>query len=114
MMAAAEAVAEAGATGGLLTGRKLVPWSSWAEWRFVRDSLFSPYPAAALRRATVTLTFCETRGPYYFQHSNGSFKWVRLVQIAAWRSRGSLPIPVDVTASFVEIRMRNPFFRYVV
>ncbi|XP_062224244.1 uncharacterized protein LOC133922775 [Phragmites australis] len=88
-MAAAEADAQpapvatgsyAGA-GGLSTGRKLVPWSSWAEWQFVRDGLFSPYPAAALRR------------------------------IAAWRSRGSLPIPVDVTAAFVEIRLRDPFFR---
>ncbi|KAK3162236.1 hypothetical protein QOZ80_1BG0087210 [Eleusine coracana subsp. coracana] len=73
-----------GSSGGLSTGRKLVPWSSWAEWRFVRDGLFSPYPAAALRR------------------------------IAAWRSRGSLLIPVDVTASFVEIRMRDPFFRSVI
>ncbi|CAO1944695.1 unnamed protein product [Urochloa humidicola] len=88
-MAAAEAEAApapeasgsyAGA-GGLSTGRKLVPWSSWAEWRFVRDGLFSPFPAAALRR------------------------------IAAWRSRGSHLIPVDVTAAFVEIRMRDPFFR---
>ncbi|KAL5673559.1 hypothetical protein ACJX0J_017865, partial [Zea mays] len=31
--------------------------------------------------------------------------------IAAWRSRGSLPIPVDVTAAFVDIRLRDPFFR---
>ncbi|NP_001145840.1 uncharacterized LOC100279349 [Zea mays] len=70
-----------GGGGGLSTGRKLVPWSSWTEWRFVRDGLFSPFPAAALRR------------------------------IAAWRSRGSLPIPVDVTAAFVDIRLRDPFFR---
>ncbi|KAF8716781.1 hypothetical protein HU200_025873 [Digitaria exilis] len=68
-------------TGGLSTGRKLVPWSSWEEWRFVRDGIFSLFPAAALRR------------------------------IAAWRSRGSLLIPVDVTAAFVEIRLRDPFFR---
>jgi hypothetical protein len=39
-----------GGGGGLSTGRKLVPWSSWTEWRFVRDGLFSPFPAAALRR----------------------------------------------------------------
>ncbi|CAO2182583.1 unnamed protein product [Urochloa humidicola] len=89
-MAAAEAAAAAAApeasgsyagAGGLSTGRKLVPWSSWAEWRFVRDGLFSPFPTAALRR------------------------------IAAWRSRGSHLIPVDVTAAFVEIRLRDPFFR---
>lgn len=35
-----------------------------------------------------------------------------MIQIAAWRSRGSLPIPVDVTAAFVDIRLRDPFFRY--
>ncbi|OEL12950.1 hypothetical protein BAE44_0026028 [Dichanthelium oligosanthes] len=86
-MAAAEAAPAPEASGfyagagGLSTGRKLVPWSSWAEWRFVRDGLFSPFPGAALRR------------------------------IAAWRSRGSLLIPVDVTAAFVEIRLRDPFFR---
>jgi ribosomal biogenesis protein LAS1 len=49
MEAAAE---ETGGGGGHTTGRKLVPWSSWAEWRFVRDAIFSPYPDpdAALRR----------------------------------------------------------------
>jgi ribosomal biogenesis protein LAS1 len=41
-----------GGGGGLSTGRKLVPWSNWTEWRFVRDGLFSPFPAAALRRVT--------------------------------------------------------------
>ncbi|WVZ72259.1 hypothetical protein U9M48_020748 [Paspalum notatum var. saurae] len=79
--AAPEARGLCAGAGGLSTGRKLVPWSSWAEWRFVRDGLFSRFPAAALRR------------------------------IAAWRSRGALPIPVDVTAAFVEIRLRDPFFR---
>ncbi|KAG8051318.1 hypothetical protein GUJ93_ZPchr0009g1964 [Zizania palustris] len=72
-----------GRASDLSTGRKLVPWSSWAEWRLVRDGLFSARPVAALRR------------------------------IAAWRSRGSLPVPVDVTAAFVEIRLRDPFFRNV-
>ncbi|KAL5205392.1 hypothetical protein ABZP36_033601 [Zizania latifolia] len=72
-----------GRAGDLSTGRKLVPWSSCAEWRLVRDGLFSTRPVAALRR------------------------------IAAWRSRGSLPVPVDVTAAFVEIRLRDPFFRNV-
>uniref|UniRef100_A0A453FR62 Uncharacterized protein n=1 Tax=Aegilops tauschii subsp. strangulata TaxID=200361 RepID=A0A453FR62_AEGTS len=31
--------------------------------------------------------------------------------IAAWRSRGCLPIPVEVTAALFEIRLRDPFFR---
>ncbi|CAM0883169.1 unnamed protein product [Alopecurus aequalis] len=78
-----EAAEETGGAGGHNTGRKLVPWSSWAEWRFIRDAIFSPYPDhdAALRR------------------------------IAAWRSRGCLPTPVEVTASLFEIRLRDPFFR---
>lgn len=76
-----EAAEDAG--GARSTARKLVPWSSWAEWRLVRDAIFSPYPdpGAALRR------------------------------IAAWRSRGCLPIPVEVTAALFEIRLRDPFFR---
>ncbi|XBI19806.1 hypothetical protein VPH35_061241 [Triticum aestivum] len=80
-MEAAEDAGDAG--GGRSTARKLVPWSSWEEWRFVRDAIFSPYPdpGAALRR------------------------------IAAWRSRGCLPIPVEVTAALFEIRLRDPFFR---
>ena len=46
-----EAAEETGGAGGHKTGRKLVPWSSWAEWCFVRDAIFSPYPDpdAALR-----------------------------------------------------------------
>ncbi|XP_042484833.1 uncharacterized protein LOC122065099 [Macadamia integrifolia] len=62
---------------------KLVPWLSWDEWNFVRESLFSSSPdsiAAALRR------------------------------VSAWRSRGCLPVAVDVTASIVEIQQKDPFF----
>ncbi|KAI6669625.1 hypothetical protein NL676_004510 [Syzygium grande] len=63
---------------------KLVPWLSWDEWDSVRASLFSPAPdsvASALRRIT------------------------------AWRSRGCLPVEVEVTASIVEIQQKDPFFR---
>ncbi|OAY74823.1 Ribosomal biogenesis protein LAS1L [Ananas comosus] len=73
-----------GSEGELSSGYKLVPWSSWDQWDFVREHLFSPSPdsvAAALRR------------------------------ISAWRSRGSLPIPIDVTAAFVEAQQKDPFFR---
>ncbi|XP_010271772.1 PREDICTED: uncharacterized protein LOC104607775 isoform X2 [Nelumbo nucifera] len=66
------------------SGYKLVPWLNWDEWNFVRESLFSSSPdsvAAALRR------------------------------ISAWRSRGCLPIVVEVTASIVEIQQKDPFFR---
>nr|CAD1829570.1 unnamed protein product [Ananas comosus var. bracteatus] len=34
-----------------------------------------------------------------------------LRRISAWRSRGSLPIPIDVTAAFVEAQQKDPFFR---
>ncbi|XP_043722943.1 uncharacterized protein LOC122670057 [Telopea speciosissima] len=62
---------------------KLVPWLSWDEWNFVRESLLSSSPdsiAAALRR------------------------------IYTWRSRGCLPVVIDVTASILEIQQKDPFF----
>ncbi|XP_023740571.1 uncharacterized protein LOC111888674 isoform X2 [Lactuca sativa] len=63
---------------------KLVPWISWDDWSFVRESLFSSSPASidlALRR------------------------------ISAWRSRGCLPIIIEVTASIVEIQQKDSYFR---
>lgn len=65
-------------------GLKLVPWINWDEWKSVRESLFSPSPvsvASALQR------------------------------INAWRSRGCLPVLIDVTAVFIEIQQKDPFFR---
>ena len=87
-------------------------WSSWAEWRFACDAVFSPYPdpGAALRR--VGILFLEA--PKNYQVSGEQSLTVSLVQIAAWRSRGCLPIPVEVTAALFEIRLWDPFFRYVV
>jgi ribosomal biogenesis protein LAS1 len=42
-----------------------VPWSSWAEWRSVRDAIFSPYPApyAALRRVSQPSSCNLVRAP---------------------------------------------------
>lgn len=34
-----------------------------------------------------------------------------LSQISAWRSRGCLPVPIDVTAAIVEIQQKDPYFR---
>ncbi|GLT89265.1 hypothetical protein SLE2022_072540 [Rubroshorea leprosula] len=65
-------------------GYKLVPWLSWDEWEDVRKSLFSTSPdkiAFALNR------------------------------ISTWRSRGCLPVVIDVTASIIEIQQKDPFFR---
>ncbi|KAM0940981.1 hypothetical protein DsansV1_C17g0143591 [Dioscorea sansibarensis] len=67
-----------------MAGYKLVPWSTWGQWDFVCESMFSSNPesvAAALRR------------------------------VAAWRSRGCLPVAIDVTAVIVEIQRQDPFFR---
>ncbi|KMZ59875.1 hypothetical protein ZOSMA_64G00920 [Zostera marina] len=61
----------------------LVPWASWDQWNFVRESLFSDSfdsVATALRRVT------------------------------AWRSRGCLPIAIQATASLIEIRQKDYFF----
>ncbi|XP_021800644.1 uncharacterized protein LOC110744917 isoform X2 [Prunus avium] len=63
---------------------KLVPWLSWDEWLFVDESLFSNSPdsvASALRR------------------------------ISAWRSRGCLPVVIEVTASLIDIQQKDPHFR---
>ncbi|XP_022995044.1 uncharacterized protein LOC111490717 [Cucurbita maxima] len=63
--------------------RKLVPWSTWSEWLFVSQSLFSDSSdsvAAALGR------------------------------ISTWRSRGCLPVVVEVTASIIEIQQKDPYF----
>ncbi|KAK9999344.1 hypothetical protein SO802_018947 [Lithocarpus litseifolius] len=63
---------------------KLVPWLSWDEWLFVKDCLFSNSPdsvATAFRR------------------------------ILAWRSRGCLPVAIEVTASIIEIQQKDPHFR---
>ncbi|XP_027330952.1 uncharacterized protein LOC113846658 isoform X2 [Abrus precatorius] len=63
---------------------RLVPWLNWDEWLFVKRALFSDSPhsvSSALRR------------------------------ISAWRSRGSLPVLIEVTASIIEIQIKDPWFR---
>ncbi|KAF7822193.1 pre-rRNA-processing protein las1 isoform X2 [Senna tora] len=64
--------------------RRLVPWLNWDEWIFVKDSIFSNSPdsiASAHER------------------------------ILAWRSRGCLPVLIEVTASIIEIQQKDPYFR---
>ncbi|KAM7252521.1 hypothetical protein ACFE04_024404 [Oxalis oulophora] len=63
---------------------KLVPWLSWNEWEFVKESLFSS------------------------SHEDIDNA---LNRISAWRGRGSLPVVVDVTSSIVEIHQMDPYFR---
>ncbi|VVB14256.1 unnamed protein product [Arabis nemorensis] len=63
-------------------GCKQVPWLNWEEWDFVRESLFS----SSTDRASSALE-----------------------RVATWRSRGSLPAPVDVTASLIEIQLKDGF-----
>lgn len=72
------------ADSGQLHRFKLVPWISWDDWDYVKNSLFSSSP-----------------------HSIGS----AIGRIAAWRSRGCLPVFVDATESIVEIQQQDPFFR---
>ncbi|XP_044504898.1 protein LAS1-like isoform X2 [Mangifera indica] len=63
---------------------KLVPWLSWDEWDFIRESLFSSSAdkvASAVNR------------------------------ISTWKSRGCLPVVIDVTASIIEIQQRDPYYR---
>ncbi|XP_074345976.1 uncharacterized protein LOC141684760 isoform X3 [Apium graveolens] len=63
---------------------KLVSWISWDDWRFVKDGLFSSSPdsiSSSLRR------------------------------VSAWRSRGCIPVVVEVTAYIIEIQQKDPLFR---
>ncbi|RDY08642.1 Ribosomal biogenesis protein LAS1L [Mucuna pruriens] len=66
------------------SARRLVPWLNWDEWLFVKHALFSNSP-----------------------HSLSS----ALKRISAWRSRGSLPVLIEVTASIIEIQHKDPYFR---
>ncbi|CAI9784691.1 unnamed protein product [Fraxinus pennsylvanica] len=63
---------------------KLVPWISWEEWNFVKTSFFSSSPDSI----------------------NSA-----LQRISTWRSRGCIPVVIDVTASIIEIQQKDPFFR---
>eukprot|EP00927_Polykrikos_kofoidii_P018193 TRINITY_DN18387_c0_g1_i2.p1 TRINITY_DN18387_c0_g1~~TRINITY_DN18387_c0_g1_i2.p1 ORF type:complete len:663 (+),score=130.71 TRINITY_DN18387_c0_g1_i2:112-1989(+) len=60
---------------------RVATWASWAEWNAVYEQLASPSPA---------------------QRAVG----VRRVQ--TWRTRGRLPIAIDLTGSFVEIMLNDP------
>ncbi|XP_064946719.1 uncharacterized protein LOC135584381 isoform X2 [Musa acuminata AAA Group] len=73
-----------GSESELSAGYKLVPWSCWDQWKFVKESIFSSSPDAV---------------------------GTALQKISAWRSRGCLPVPIDVTAAFIEIQQKDPFFR---
>lgn len=66
------------------SGYKLVPWVSWEEWDRVRMSLFSSSPSSISSA---------------------------LNRVVAWRSRGCLPVVIDVTASLIEIQQKDPYFR---
>lgn len=66
------------------SGYKLVPWLNWEEWDTVRVSLFSS------------------------SHNSISSA---LNRVATWRSRGCLPVVVEVTASLIEIHQKDPYFR---
>ncbi|XP_074292451.1 uncharacterized protein LOC141619323 isoform X2 [Silene latifolia] len=70
-------------TTNLNDNYKLVPWLNWDEWSFVKISLYSSSPHSIAKA---------------------------LHRIAAWRSRGCLPVAVEVSASFVEIQQKDPYF----
>ncbi|CAN0905330.1 Ribosomal biogenesis protein LAS1L [Linum grandiflorum] len=66
------------------SGYRLVPWLNWEEWEFVKDSLFSDSP----HRVSFALH-----------------------RISTWRSRGCLPVVIDVTAAIIEIQLKDPLYR---
>ncbi|CAJ1971249.1 unnamed protein product [Sphenostylis stenocarpa] len=66
------------------SARRLVPWLNWDEWLFVKRALFS-----------------------HSSHSVSS----ALKRISTWRSRGSIPVFIEVTASIIEIQLQDSYFR---
>ena len=58
---------------------RIVPWRDWHEWSEVKDALFSELP---------------------------SLRYHGLLRVAAWRSRGTVPLSIDATAQLVEISMQ--------
>lgn len=58
---------------------RVVPWRDWQEWAEIKDALFSQQP---------------------------SLRYHGLLRVAAWRTRGLVPIAVDATAQLVEINMQ--------
>lgn len=63
---------------------KLVPWLRWEEWDSVREGLFSSSTEAVASAIS---------------------------RVSTWRSRGCLPVIVDVTAAILEIRLKDPYYR---
>ncbi|KAK4841859.1 hypothetical protein QYF36_011604 [Acer negundo] len=63
---------------------KLVPWLSWEEWDSVREGLFS---------SSTNMVVCA------------------LNRVSTWKSRGCLPVVIDVTASILEIQQKDPYYR---
>lgn len=64
-----------------MSGR-VCPWSSWAEWSAVRDSLLGQDATAATAAA--------------------------VERVVAWRRRGRLPLGVDITSSLVHTCLHDP------
>ena len=102
---------------------KLVPWESWQLWSRVCDGLFSSSPEAALNKASLlTLNYmlpnisaCVSVR-IQFMHTFSDFLVHCLSpqnQVAAWRSRSSLPISVEITAELINIQRKDPHFSWV-
>eukprot|EP00743_Colponemidia_sp_Colp-15_P005652 GILK01006077.1.p1 GENE.GILK01006077.1~~GILK01006077.1.p1 ORF type:complete len:572 (-),score=80.46 GILK01006077.1:205-1878(-) len=65
---------------------RVVPWQSWSEWTQVHQWLLGPY-------------------------SDTNTKQLGLSRIAAWRSRGKVPLSVDVTAMLVQTMLSDRRFQ---
>ncbi|KAG0629372.1 hypothetical protein M758_1G098300 [Ceratodon purpureus] len=59
-----------------------VPWESWQQWHHVRYCFFSNVPAQIAQA---------------------------LDRVAAWQSRGGLPVAVEITAELISVQQRDPY-----
>ena len=94
---------------------RVVPWSCWQEWTQVYADLFS---ASSDRRqqalAQVEPSITSMQRPYLADHfadtanlNVAADTLPMLLQLSAWRSRGKVPLGVDITALLVEAQLRS-------
>ncbi len=91
---------------------KLMPWCSWQEWWQVKVWLTSPNAHEQLLGIHRVRERC-TGSPAKPHHHGCATEGVRsrwaevTAQVTAWRSRGRLPLSVDVTAALLEVAQQD-------
>lgn len=83
--------------GSLYLGKKCkrVPWHSWIEWNFVKNSLFSSDPNLRLKAAKRVCAHLKV----LLVHYN--------LKVLAWESRCKVPVTVEASGSLVDVDLQS-------